>query len=90
MCQLEIATTKRQYYKSFIKTSTTGEKFLDPTLSQEKQSELFALLNKAIKAENLEFLDHSVISRSDDLEIWELCKSRYAPTEKLRLEKKTT
>ena len=88
LCLLEFSTSKSKYYKSFVVSSDSGEKILDPTMSTDKKSDLFALLNKAIKAENLGFLDHSIIARSDGLELWKLCESRYAPAEKSPLEKK--
>ena len=46
------------------------------------------LFNKALKSKNLEFFDFSVIARSDQLELWQLCESRYAPMEKSSYEKK--
>jgi len=88
LCLLEISTSKSTYYKNMVKTNADGTKYLDPELPQEKKADLFAIINKAMKPEHLEFLDHSVISRSDGIELWQLCESCYTPYEKSRYEKK--
>ena len=88
LCILELSTSKSSYYKSFTTLDASGRRILNPELDRDKRADLFALLNKAMKPENLEFLDFSVIGRSDGLELWQLCESRYAPSEKSAYEKK--
>jgi len=88
MCLLEFSTSKSPYYKSFVTVGENEVTILNPSLTKDQKKDLFALLNKAMKPENLEFIDFSVIARSDGVELWNLCQSRYAPLEKSVYEKK--
>mmetsp|Transcript_3574 Transcript_3574/g.4956 ORF Transcript_3574/g.4956 Transcript_3574/m.4956 type:complete len:178 (+) Transcript_3574:287-820(+) len=54
LCLPEFATSKSKYYKSFVISKKMVILFY-PAMLQDKKSNLFALLNKVIKPEDLEF-----------------------------------